>query len=96
MCVDALWKASTNRSYACLFAAPYEIQIRAIFGRLSELISLSPELKRMVVSNTKTPFEIKFRNGSRILGLTSGAGTGNGAVNFRGQRADSIYIDESD
>ena len=96
MCVDALHKTSTNRSYVCLFAAPYEAQIRAIFDRISQLLALSPAVKEMVISNTKTPFEIKFRNGSAIRGFTTGAGTGNGAVSFRGQRADSLYLDESD
>ena len=96
MCVDALHRASTNRSYVCLFAAPYEAQIRMIFNRITELISLSPLVKEMVISNTKTPFEIKFNNGSSIKGFTTGAASGGGATSIRGQRADEIYIDESD
>ena len=96
MCVDALHRASTNRSYVCLFAAPYEAQIRMIFNRITELIFLSPLVKEMVISNTKTPFEIKFNNGSSIKGFTTGAASGGGATSIRGQRADEIYIDESD
>lgn len=72
--MDALHRATTNRSYVCLFAAPYEIQIRTIFFRLTELINLSPTVKKMVISNTKTPFEIRFNNGSIIRGATTGAG----------------------
>ena len=50
----------------------------------------------MVVSNTKTPFEIKFSNGSSIAGFTTGASSGGGASSIRGQRADLILLDESD
>ena len=96
MCVDALYRAYTKRSYVCLFAAPYENQIRMIFDRMTELISLSPLVKEMVVSNTKTPFIIKFKNGSSIKGFTTGAASGGGAASLRGQRADEIYLDESD
>ena len=88
MCVDALYRAYTKRSYVCLFAAPYENQIRMIFDRMTELISLSPLVKEMVVSNTKTPFSIKFKNGSSVKGFTTGAASGGGAASLRGQRAD--------
>lgn len=96
MVVQALWEANTHRSFVSLFAAPYEAQIRMIFNRITELINLSPAIKDQVVSNTKTPFEIKFKNGSAIRGFTTGASSGGGAQSLRGQRSDSIYIDESD
>ena len=96
LCVEAIWNASVHRSYVCLFATPYESQIRLLFGRMSELINMSPAVKEQVVSNTKTPFEIKFKNGSAIRGFTTGASSGGGATALRGQRADSIYLDESD
>ena len=96
MCIDALYKTNTNRSFRYIFAAPYEAQIRMLFGRITELINLSPFVKNEVISNTKTPFEIKFRNGSSIYGASTGAGTSNGAVSLRGQRADAIALDESD
>ena len=96
MCIDSLHKTNTIRSFRYIFAAPYEAQIRMIFNRISELINLSPYIKQEVVSNTKTPFEIKFKNGSSIYGASTGAGTSNGAVSLRGQRADAIALDESD
>ena len=96
MCIDSLWRCSTKRSYVCLYAAPYEAQIRMIFDRLTQLIELSPAVKKTVISNTKTPFQIKFANGSAIRGFTTGASTGTGAANLRGQRADHLYLDESD
>ena len=48
------------------------------------------------MSNTKSPFQITLKNGSSIKGFTTGAASGGGADNIRGQRADSIYLDESD
>ena len=96
MCIDALHKAYTVKSNVCLFACPYEIQVRKIFERLNELINESPALKKEVVSNTKSPFQITLKNGSSIKGFTTGAASGGGADNIRGQRADSIYLDESD
>lgn len=96
MCIDALWRTSTNRSYVALFATPYESQVRLIFGRMNELIDMSPALLKQVESRTKTPFSIKFKNGSRIIGFTTGASSGGGAASARGQRADAIYLDESD
>lgn len=96
MCVDSIWRCMTTRSYVCLYAAPYESQIRNIFNRITELINLSPKVKECVISNTKTPFEIKFSNGSAIRGFTTGASSGGGAASVRGQRADEILLDESD
>lgn len=96
MVVQALWETCTHRSFVSLFAAPYEAQIRMIFNRITEIINLSPAVKEQVISNTKTPFEIKFKNGSAIRGFTTGASSGGGAQSLRGQRSDSIYIDESD
>lgn len=96
MCVDALWRTNVNRSYRCIFAAPYESQIRNIFMRLSELVNLSPVVKANVLSNTKTPWLITFHNGSSIQGYTTGASSGGGATTIRGTRADYIYLDESD
>ena len=96
MCVESLWRTNTKRSYVCLYVAPYEAQIRMIFNRITELINLSPAVKDQVVSNTKTPFEIKFKNGSAIRGFTTGASSGGGATSVRGQRADELLLDESD
>ena len=96
MCIDALHKASTINNNVCLFACPYEIQVRKIFERINELINDSPAIKKTVVTNTKSPFQIGFSNGSFIKGFTTGAASGGGADNIRGQRADAIYLDESD
>ena len=96
MCIDSLWRTNTKRSYTCLFITPYESQVRMIFDRINELIDLSPAVKDNLASRTKTPFEIKFKNGSKIKGFTTGASSGGGAGSSRGQKADEIYLDESD
>lgn len=92
MCIDALHKAYTVKSNVCLFACPYEIQVRKIFERLNELINESPALKKEIVSNTKSPFQITLKNGSSIKGFTTGAASGGGADNIRGQRADFRFF----
>lgn len=96
MVITALHKAVINPSFRVLIVAPYENQVRNIFNRLNELIDLSPILKQELISRTKTPFAISFKNKSSILGFTTGASSGNEGASIRGQRADYIIIDEAD
>ena len=53
-------------------------------------------LKAEVVSMTKNPYAIHFKNHSAIFGFTTGASSGQGAASIRGQRADHVYMDEVD
>lgn len=92
MVVEMLWQIFTKRNFRVLMAAPYENQIRNMFTRLNELIKESPLLKSEIVKSTKNPYCIEMKNGSMILGFT----TGDDASSIRGQRADWIYIDEID
>lgn len=96
MCIEMLWKAFTMPYHRILVVTPYENQVRLIFTRLNELISDSPLLKKEVVRNTKNPYWIELKNGAIILGFTTGASSGSGGASIRGQRADSIYMDEVD
>lgn len=96
MCIDALYHISTRKSFICLFVTPYESQVRLIFRRLNELIDESPYLKKKLIARTKNPFVIEFEGHSTIVGFTTGASSGRGGASIRGQRADRIYIDESD
>ena len=41
-------------------------------------------------------YTVELKNGSTILGFTTGASSGSGAASIRGQRADAIYMDEID
>lgn len=96
MVLDMLWRSFTRRNYRCLTVTPYENQVRLQFQRLRELIDASPLLKAEVVSMTKNPYAIVFKNQSAIFGFTTGASSGSGAASIRGQRADWIYMDEVD
>lgn len=96
MCVESLYRSANSRNLVCLFATPYESQIRLIFDRLNELILNSPLIKTEMISSTKNPFRIVFKNGSRILGFTTGAKTSSNASSLRGQRADIVLLDEMD
>lgn len=88
MIVDALHKIYTNKMYRVLFVTPYETQVNLIFMRIRELIADSPLLKQEVVKMKNSPYTIELKNGSVILGFTSGASSGSGAASVRGQRAD--------
>lgn len=96
MVVDALHKVYTTPHYRVLFITPYENQVRMIFMRIKELIEASPLLKPEVVRSTQNPFQLVLKNGSAILGFTTGASSGSGAPSIRGQRADYIFMDEVD
>ena len=39
---------------------------------------------------------LELKNGSAILGFTTGASSGSNAASMRGQRADWLYLDELD
>ena len=100
MCVLMLWYAYTqinkgpNEQYDVLVIGPYETQVDLIFDRLKQLIAGSPLLQDMVSRNVY--HRIQFSNGAKITGITAGAGSGSGAANTRGLRADVIIFDEAD
>lgn len=96
MCVNGLYKASTQQNQRILYVTPYETQVRLIFMRLNEMIDGSPLLQEQVARRIKNPFMIEFKNGSAILGFTTGASSGTGGASIRGQRADYIHMDEVD
>lgn len=88
MCIGGLNRAYTHKNYRILYVTPYESQVNLIFKRLRELIAYSPLVKMEVVRMKNSPYQIDFRNGSSILGFTTGASSGSGAASVRGQRAD--------
>jgi replicative DNA helicase len=92
MVVDMLWRVFTKRNYRVVVVTPFENQIRLIFMRINEILMTSPLVAAEVVSNTKNPYIIKFKNGSAIVGFTAG----NDAASVRGQKADWLYLDEVD
>jgi replicative DNA helicase len=96
MCIEMLWRIFTKQNYRCLVVTPYENQVRLVFMRLKELIDASPMLKRELDNFTRNPYLVATKNGSVILGFTTGASSGSGGASIRGQRADMIYMDEVD
>lgn len=96
MIVEAIYQTNVNRQYVAMFVAPYENQIRLIFDRIRELIDSSPLIAEMVESSTKNPYAVRLKNGSKILGFTTGASSNSGGASLRGQRADFIICDEMD
>ena len=96
MIVEGLHKVFTHKQFRVLYVTPYENQVNLIFMRMKELIADSPLLKNEIVKMKSSPYMIEFKNGSVIMGFTTGASSGSGAASVRGQRADWIYMDEID
>lgn len=96
MVVEGLHKTFTKKNFRALYVTPYESQIRLIFIRIKEIISDSPLLRNEIESIKMNPYMLKWKNGSIIMGFTTGASTGSGAASVRGQRGDWIFLDEMD
>ena len=90
---DAIAK---NEGFRILYVTQYETQVNLVFMRMRELIQNSPLLKIEVTKMKNSPYTIEFRNGSVIMGFTTGASSGSGAASVRGQRADWLFLDEID
>ena len=96
MIIEGLHKAYTHEGFRILYVTPYETQVNLVFMRMRELIQNSPLLKIEVTKMKNSPYTIEFRNGSVIMGFTTGASSGSGAASVRGQRADWLFLDEID
>ena len=96
MVVEGLHKAFTHKNFRILYITPYENQVNLLFMRMRELIHDSPLVKCEVVKMKNSPYTIEFKNGSAIMGFTTGASSGSGAASVRGQRADWLFLDELD
>lgn len=78
--VEALHKCHTNKNFRFLFVTPYENQVNLIFMRMRELIHDSPHVKQDIVKMKNSPYMIEFKNGSTVIGFTTGASSGQGAA----------------
>lgn len=88
MIIEGLHKAYTHKNFRILYITPYENQVNLIFMRMREIIHDSPLIKNEVVRMKNSPYMIEFKNGSSVMGFTTGASSGSGAASIRGQRAD--------
>lgn len=96
MVIGGLHPALTRKNFRVLYITPYENQVNLIFMRIKEIIHDSPLIKAEVVRMKSSPYMVEFKNGSVIMGFTTGASSGSGASSIRGQRADLIMLDELD
>lgn len=96
MIIEALYRVFNKKMFVFMFATPYENQIRTIFERINVILDNSKLLKEQLVRSTKNPYVIKFSNGSKILGFTTGSSSGNAGASLRGQTADWVALDEMD
>lgn len=103
MTAHMLWVAFTcnggteiGKGATCLVATPYDNQAREIFDQLNNFIDNNPVLQAAVVSVRRSPYEIVFRNKSRIKLYTAGTRSGAEGGSLRGQKASWLYMDEVD
>ena len=96
MNIEGLHKVFVNKNFRVLYITPYENQVNLIFMRFREIINDSPLIKKEVVRIKNNPYMIEFKNGSVIMGFTTGASSGSGGASVRGQRADWLMLDELD
>ena len=96
MVIEGLHPTLTRKNFRVLYITPYENQVNLIFMRIREIIHDSPLIKAEVVRMKNSPYMIEFKNGSSIMGFTTGAASGSGGSSIRGQRADRLLLDELD
>lgn len=103
MTAHMLWVAFTcnggrelKKGATCLVATPYDTQAREIFDQLNNFIDNNPVLQASVENIRRSPYEIVFKNGSRIKLYTAGTRSGSEGGSLRGQKASWLYMDEVD
>lgn len=103
MTAHMLWVAytcnggtETKKGATCLVATPYDSQAREIFDQLINFIENNEALKASVEATRRNPYEIVFKNKSRIKLYTAGSRSGSEGGNMRGQKASWLYMDEAD
>lgn len=103
MTAHMLWVAFTcnggtelDKGATCLVATPYDTQAREIFDQLNNFINNNPILRDSIERITRSPYEITFKNKSRIKLHTAGSKNGTEGGSMRGQKASWLYIDEVD
>lgn len=103
MTAHMLWVAftcnggtETKKGATCLVATPYDTQAREIFDQLNNFIEGNPILAASIESIRRSPYEIVFKNKSRIKLHTAGTRSGTEGGSLRGQKASWLYIDEID
>jgi intein/homing endonuclease len=102
MVAHMMWVAFTRnggrkpKGATVVVATPYETQAKLIFDEIMKHVEGNPILKDAVATSRKNPYEIVWKNGSRIKLFTAGSKSGNQGGSLRGQACDWLYCDEMD
>ena len=97
LAIRALHYAFSRPNKKVLIVAPYEAQIKALFDEaIRPMMRDAALLSESVAFDRSQPFEIMFKNGSSILGMTAGVRAGQHGSGVRGQNADLLILDEAD
>ncbi len=97
MVIQALHHVAHHEHHQVLIIAPFEAQIQMIFDEMNKWLDKSITLMNSRSRYTKSPnHRMEFKNGSRILGFSSGANSSTRSDKIRGQDAHLIVIDEID
>jgi len=101
MTAHMLWVAytcnggrETLKGATCLVATPYDSQAREIFDQLKNFIENNEALRASVAHIRQSPYEIVFKNKSRIKLFTAGTRSGSEGGSLRGQKASWLYMDK--
>lgn len=67
--IEAIWKAYTNADRQVLLVAGFDSQIQTIFDLIGRMVKDSPEVSLSIERTRMRPWEIRFSNGSIIMGF---------------------------
>lgn len=91
----ALYHALTTESCEILIVCPQQQQVAELFSKIREFIRANDWIQAYKENDGRSPQHIEFKNGSRVLGFTTGARQKSKAMGLRGQGADIFLIDEA-
>jgi hypothetical protein len=93
----ALYHCITTRAYEVLIIGPQGSHVEQLFDKIRQFIYANTWIRDYCIDNdTKSPHHlIKFKNGSSIIGFTTGAKMKGKGDAVRGRGADLILIDEA-
>jgi hypothetical protein len=101
MAIDMIYKCQVNEGYICMLIAPMKAHAEVVWKMIKQLLARNPDFNQQLMSRAikqkEAPYyEMTFPNGSIIKMFTSGVKNSNKGDSFRGQEADTLYLDEVD
>ena len=90
----ALWVLMTQMRGEVLLIVPDDKKIELFFNELWALIDFHPWIHESLAAKSKKPYRTRFKNGSRIVAITTGSSNKTDAAGVRGQGADYVLLDE--